>query len=85
MDNFALILEYLQLEIMETDGTQLNLKQARCVPLRSCIHNRQRHSNQPDRVHKTWQPGKALLPTEISQSKRKDLSGKHGINCFLLV
>lgn len=81
---FALILGYLQLERMETEGTQLNLKKDAFLSdlaftidrgTQTCLTGYTRHLA-------AWQ---SFVPHRDQSKQQRDLSGKRGISCFLPV
>lgn len=82
--SFALTLEYLQLGRMETEGTQLNLKQdAFLSDLTFTIDRGTQTSLTGYTRHlAAWQ---SFVPHRDQSKQGRDLSGKRGISCFLLL
>lgn len=82
--SFALILEYLQLERTETEGTQLNLKQGEFLSDLTLTIDRGTQTSLTGytRHLAAWQ---SFVPHRDQSKQGRDLSGKPGISCFLLV
>lgn len=82
--SFALILEYLQPERMQTEGTQLNLKHdALLSDLAFTIDRGTQTSLAGYTRHlAAWQ---SFVPHRDQSKQERDLPGKLGISCFLPV
>lgn len=82
--SFGLILEYLKLEMTETEGTQLNLEQDTFLSDHAFTIDggTQTRLTGYTRHLAAWQ---AFVPHGDQSQQERHLTGKRGISCFLLV